>query len=71
MKLYCQYYKNECLVYCPVLSLLFIVSLSLSAIAKSNAVSNYGQTAVLLGKHMYQTYLNSSLEFTNNVKGLN
>jgi len=53
-----------------VLSLWIIVSLSLSAIARSNAIKTNG--VILLRKHVYQTSLklNSNLVITNKMKGL-
>ncbi len=65
--------EEDCINISLVLSLLIVVSLSLSAVARSDIVLvPTVETAVLLGKRLYQTSteISGSLAFTNNVKGL-
>jgi len=47
-KLYCI---NECLIYSLVLSLLMIVSLSLSAVARSDTTRANGQSSIIEQVH--------------------
>jgi len=63
---------NECLVYSLVLSLLIIVSLSLSAVARSDAINTISRNSCIMRQVCVLTSLdvNSSLAFNNNMKGL-
>ena len=61
-----SYCINECLIYSIVLPLLIVVSLSLSAVATSNAkLMPMVKTGVFDGQE--STEVNSSLAFTNNI----